>query len=97
MNRSSMNIAMYMTSIISMNTRRTRRPASLIAMGTGTRGFCTSIRTILTCITDMNTSTHDTRRASAATPTSAGSTSTQSSLFSGAERHIKLTDHLSAT
>jgi drug/metabolite transporter (DMT)-like permease len=36
-----------------------RRWASLIATGTGTRGFCTSIRTIPTCITATSTGTRD--------------------------------------
>jgi len=59
MSRSSMNIATCTTSITSMNTLRTRRLVSLIATGTGTRGFCTSIRTIPTCITGTCTGTRE--------------------------------------
>ena len=59
MNCSSMNIATCTTSITNMSTRRTRRPASLIATGTGTRGFCTGIRTTRTCITATSTSTRE--------------------------------------
>ena len=59
MGRSSMNIATCMTSITSINMRRTRRPASLIAIGTGTRSFCTSIRTIRTSTTATSTSTRE--------------------------------------
>jgi hypothetical protein len=42
-----------------MSTRRTRRPTSLIAIGTGIREFCTSIRTIRTYITATSTGTGD--------------------------------------
>jgi len=59
MNRSSMNIATCMTSITNTSAHRTRRPVSLIATGTGTRGSCTSIRTIPTCITATSTSTRE--------------------------------------
>ena len=54
-----LNIATCMTSITNMSMRRKRRLVSLIATGTGTRGFFTSIRTIRTCITATSTSTRE--------------------------------------
>jgi len=44
-------------SITSTTTRRPIRAGSPIATGTGTRGFCTSIRITRTCIIVTNMST----------------------------------------
>ena len=50
---------MRMISTINMSTRRTIRPGSLIATVTGTVGYYTSIRIILTCITATCMSTRE--------------------------------------
>lgn len=49
----SMSIGIVTTNIISTSMGRTRRPASRIPTGTGTRLWCIGIRIIPTCITVM--------------------------------------------